>query len=191
MIEVICFDFDGVIRKGELFSNRLKEKYNIPIEETVSILKSQKWKDCQLGKKSIKDVWSNFPKKHNLNMTYKELINFWFSGEHIDKNIIKLIDKLHKKSKIILLTNNPSERLKFYDKQDSLFKHFDKIIISSDIGYFKTSPEATKLIWKNPKEVLVIDNSEKDLERYKENGFQTILYKEVSQLEKDLKKYNL
>ncbi len=190
MIKAVIFDFDGVVRRGEYFSKRVEQKYGIPNDTVVEVLKSQDYKDCQLGKKTMQEVWAAPLKKWKLLITLPQLFDFWFNGEYIDKEITSLIDGLRKKVKIILLTNNPRIRLDFYNKQDGLFKHFDEVIISADIGLFKTGQEAAKLVCKlanaKPDEIVVVDNSAKDLEKHAANGFKILAYTGIKQLRADL-----
>jgi len=188
MIRAICFDFDGVVRKGKYFSDRLPKKYpHITSEEIVSILKSD-WKKAQLGKMTMKQVWEKPLNHWNIPMNLTQMFDFWFGEEYLDEEIMNLIDSLRSKFKVFLLTNNPAERMKYFDKRDKLFKHFDEVIISADITAFKTSKQAATKICElanaKPEEIIIIDNSKSDLAEYKEHGFKTVFYTTPKELKK-------
>jgi HAD superfamily hydrolase (TIGR01549 family) len=188
MIKAICFDFDGVVRKGEYFSDRLPRKYpSVTSEDILSILKND-WKKAQLGKMTMNQVWEKHLKSWKISMNLKQMFEFWFGEEHLDKGIMKIIDKLRLNAKVYLVTNNPAERMNYFDKRDKLFNHFDNIIISSNIGAFKTSKKVANKICElaraKSNEIIVVDNSQSDLSKYEKHGFKTIFYTNPSELKK-------
>lgn len=190
MIKVVCFDFDGVICKGELCSIRLERDYGVAHKDFVKILDSS-WKEARIGKLTIEEVWEKPLKKWKLPFTLEQFFDYWFGYEQMDKEILNLIKNLRKKIKVFLLTNNSVGRMDFYNKRNKLFSNFDEVIMSGSIGALKTSKKAAiqicELANANPKEIAVIDNSQKDLDKYSNHGFRTILYTSTKKLKAQLK----
>jgi FMN phosphatase YigB (HAD superfamily) len=190
MIRAICFDFDGVILIANYFSDRLPAKYpTVTSKQILDVLKTD-WKNAQLGKKTMHSVWKKHLSKWNIPMNLDDMFKFWFDGESLNKEILTLIKSLRSDYKIILLSNNPKERVDYYNKQNKLYSYFDGVVISSDIGDFKTSSKASKKVVKlagvSIDEIAVVDNDLKDLAKYKTQGFTTIKYTNTNNLRKQL-----
>ncbi len=87
------------------------------------------------------------------------------SYEKLNDEIIPLIDKLKEIYKIGLLSNAPSKYLRDLLKRHNLESHFHHIVISSEVGVAKPSPEIFEhLISKmktTPKESIFIDDNSK------------------------------
>lgn len=73
-----------------------------------------------------------------------------------------------------------------------LYKKFDEVVVSCDVGVRKPNPKIYKLILKklklSTKKVLFIDNQEWNIKPAKKIGEKTILYKNNKQLFKELGK---
>ncbi len=72
----------------------------------------------------------------------------------------------------------------------SLYRKFDEVVISCEVGMRKPNPKMYKLILKrlkiSAKQVLFIDNQEWNIKPAKKLGMKTILYKNNKQLFKEL-----
>jgi len=73
-----------------------------------------------------------------------------------------------------------------------LYKNFDEVVVSCDVGMRKPNPKIYKLILKRlklpAKQVLFIDNQEWNIKPAKKLGIKTILFKNNKQLFKELGK---
>jgi putative hydrolase of the HAD superfamily len=76
-----------------------------------------------------------------------------------------------------------------------LYKKFDEVVVSCEVGMRKPNPKMYKLILKrlkiSPKQTLFIDNQEWNTKPAKKLGEKVILYKNNKQLFKELNKLGI
>lgn len=99
----------------------------------------------------------------------------------VNKSIWPVIDKIHKKCKVGLLTNMYPHMLKAINKHGIMPNvNWDVVIDSSVEGVKKPDPEiyilAEKRAKANGKELLFIDDKPESLKTAKDRGWQTFLY---------------
>jgi epoxide hydrolase-like predicted phosphatase len=207
-IKLILFDIGGVLALGN--SSRWKdgkvipsgvhlevsEKLNIPLDSYLEAIETNFALAIE-GKISKDKVLEVFSKK--LNTTAK---NFRKIFVRAYKNNFKQNKELQKKAfelrklgyKIGVLSDQ------WYLSREALtplkiYKNFNKLIISYEVGVRKPNPEIYKIALKkfniNPEETLFIDNQLWNLKPAKKMGINTILFKNNEQLFQDEKWRNL
>lgn len=109
----------------------------------------------------------------------------------LNNELISLLPEIKKLGfKVALFSNSPTtlrERL----KQNGLFKYFDEVVISGEIGFQKPSKESFEFLFGRlglkPEEVIFIDDAHKSLESAQEIGYTPILFKDNNKLLSDLR----
>ncbi len=186
MIKAIFFDFDGVLTNFECGSSTVC--YNLSKKTGIS---EEKLLECYddaeglvenqllLGKALHKDVWGGFcrciGKKIDMG-----LLDYAFRNTPMNERMLDLAEKLRKKYKIGIITDNTKERFSAIIDEFGLRDKFDAIILSADVGatkkeerIFRVALNALKL---KPQECVFIDNNARNLRIPAQMGFKTIYY---------------
>ena len=109
----------------------------------------------------------------------------------VNENVAALLPGLKKRYKLVLLSNTNYIHQKYgWEKYDFL-KHFDKLILSHEVGAIKPEPEIYNAVMaftnKPPEEHIFIDDIADYVEGAKKMGWGGIQFKNYDQLVKDLK----
>lgn len=193
-VKAICFDFDGVVYiETPRFGNVLGQRFNIPYEKEVLPFFVNELPECQVSKKDLKVELGKYIKKWQLDISTPELIDMWFHNGGINKEMVKIIQKLKERGyKCFLMTSNEKYRVDFMVKKYWLNKLFDQIIPSYQAKARKPNLKFYQYLLKTTKlkanEILLIDDK-KDFENITNKlGFKSVTFRNHSQLEKDLGK---
>ncbi|UZE94197.1 MAG: HAD family phosphatase [Candidatus Pacearchaeota archaeon] len=194
-IKAIIFDIGGVLTKYKDFHTYMARKFN---------LKRATWKKriepernlLIRGKISQKIALKKTAKK--LNIDEKRIEKILFEGYKAvhKKNpiMINLVKKLKKNYKIIILSNQTliSDRV---IKRFNFYKIFNLVILSYKVGTRKPDAKIYKITLKklklNPQECIFIDDVRRNILPAKKLKIKTILFKNIRQFKKDLKKFNI
>jgi putative hydrolase of the HAD superfamily len=121
-------------------------------------------------------------------------LDYWFSGEEINQEVIDLVKKLKKKGiKAFVLSNNFKERVVYYRKNFSeMLNTFDDAYFSFETGFVKPESQAFEnILEKNglrADECLYFDDSSKNVASAKELGIEAIEYTDLKSAKKIMKK---
>jgi HAD superfamily hydrolase (TIGR01509 family) len=103
----------------------------------------------------------------------------------------ELVQKLRKRYRVIAFSGSIRERIDYLNKRYGLKQDFDDLILSFNFGFTKKEIEFYKILIKRikckPEECVLIDDSPIVLEIAKSFKIKTILFKNLKQLEFDLK----
>ena len=95
-----------------------------------------------------------------------------------------------KKYEVVSFTNTEKEIVEFNKAKNRVFNLFDKNYISCEIGLMKPDIKAYEFVLRDldaqPSEVIFIDDKIENLKPAKQLGMDTILYKNPTQLKRDL-----
>lgn len=194
MITTIAFDYAGVLEIPERDTvTEILEYLNITFEEWSPVYYSlihlcnidgRPWKEVailtveKLG--ATKEQVAHIEDIMRLNALSKK----------VNAGLVEIIKKLKQNYKIALLSNYPVHLRQKLDKQN-LTELFDEIIISEEVGYQKPQPEIFMVLCEKltitPQELIFIDDSKKSLEGASSIGYTPILYRNIEQLEQDLR----
>lgn len=196
MIKVIIFDFGGVVRKPRIMPEIYKateKKFKIDYEFVRNqFLKLET--PVITGKLSMNKFWSKLAKALDVNV--KELKQLWeriyVKKFKLNTRVMNLVKRLKKRYKIVLLSNDLPSHSKINLKRGD-YKIFDKVFLSSKIGLRKPDKRVYLYVLRKlkvkPEECVFIDDREENVAAAKKLGINTIQFKNVRSVEKELKKY--
>ena len=127
--------------------------------------------------------------------TTDDILEEMEDGAQVDYKVLEIIEKLHSHYKIGLLSNAPSNFLRTLLNEHDLEKHFDEIVISSEVGLIKPSPEMFNYILSKmelkSQEVVFIDDNPSNVDGAQKVGINGILYTGVVNLKENLTKLSI
>lgn len=191
--KAIGFDYSGVIagQPSYVFEKDLSKLLGVE----VAIFKKAYFKynvDLNSNKMSAEDFWKRVlgdcGKIDKLDSVWDFLKNK--PSSKINEKMIELVDGLRDKGyRVGLLTNRSLESAARLRKM-GIDRHFDTMVVSSEIGYSKPEPQAFKLLAKNLKaklrELIFVDDAKESLSSAKKLGIYPILFRNYESFLKDL-----
>ena len=194
---MLIFDMSGVV-----FSNGLKtaiekisKNYNLDPKAVKFVLDGSFSHDYRTGKIKEEEFWEkakNYWKVDDIN----GIIRLFFEAYTLQMDTVEFIKRLRGKGiKIAYLSNAPKDRTEYLDKKYNFIKLFDLGLFSFDAQAMKPDKKMfEKLIEKfniDIKEAIYIDDREKNLIPAKELGMKTIHFKDINQLENELRELGI
>jgi len=192
-IKALVFDVGGVLALDapRFFLSELAVRESLDIEELVVSWKKN-FGALTVGVMSEQEFWMAFIEDINLKIPPEELIERFKTELRLflllDKNVIQYLRQLkeevneHRKVPVAfaILSNNVKEWAKVLESQDKLNDLFEVIMYSCDEGVTKPDPVIfKKLLVKldvKAREVLFIDNREKNLQAAKALDMHVMLF---------------
>lgn len=178
-IEVLLFDLDGVLFESGRFKQYLKEQFNLGSDRTTEFFKG-KFVECSEGKSDLKLELSPFLETWNVGMDVETFLETWF---RVDGTIIQSsVDYLyHAKAKGIdvgIASTQEKYRKQYIKEHFAFFRECDHIFLSCDLGYTKSQDAFYREIGRrlDNREILLIDDSSKNVEIARSNGWQALLF---------------
>ena len=114
----------------------------------------------------------------------------WWDLVRIDTDVVELIVELRKHHRVGLLTNSPAEFVRAIIRRFDLTRLFDVIVVSSEIGAIKPSPEPFMEILSRLSSTaqtsLFIDDNPANVAASEAVGMLAIRYQSIAQLRSDL-----
>jgi len=207
-IKAILFDVGGVLALGE--NSRLEngkfipsgvhlnmaKKLNISIDQYIDSIDTA-YVSAITGKLSKKEVIETLSK--NFGVSSKKLkrlyIDSYKKNFKQNKELFNKLFKLKKQGYKIAILSDQWFLSKEALMPKKLYKNFDEVIVSCDVGIRKPNQKIYQLAVKklnfSPKEILFIDNQKWNISPAKKLGMKTILFKSNKQLFSDEKWRNL
>lgn len=192
-IKALVFDVGGVLALDapRFFLSELAVREDLDLEELVGTWKKN-FGELTKGTISESEFWMGFIDEINLTIPPEELLERFKQELRLflllDKNVIQYLRQLkeelneHRKVpvKFAILSNNVKEWAKALESQDTLTDIFEVIMYSCDEGITKPDPVIfQKLLVKldaSPKQVLFIDNREKNIRAAKALGMHALQF---------------
>jgi len=205
-IKAIIFDVGGVLAIGEsmIVNNKQRNSVHLDIAKGLKISLDQwfdsidsTYADAIEGKisreKTFKIVSKNV--KTSRRKLEKIILKTYKKNFNQNKQLFKKAFELKKQGYKIAVLSDQWPTSKQALMPDKLYKKFDEVIVSCDVGVRKPNPKIYKLILKKlklpAKQTLFIDNQEWNIKPAKKLGMKTILYKNNKQLFKELNKLGI
>jgi len=205
-IKAIIFDVGGVLALGGsvIINGRQRNSVHLDIAKKFKISLDQ-WFDA-IDTTYAKSIEGKLPKDEvsrviakNLKISVKKLETIvkksYKRNFKQNKPLFKQASKLKKRGYKIGVLSDQWPLSQEALMPHKLYKRFDEVIVSCDIGMRKPDPKIYKLILKKLKfpanKTLFIDNQEWNIKPAKKLGMKTILYKNNKQLFKELDKLKL
>lgn len=139
--------------------------------------------------KSAFSYWKPYFEKWNINLSEKEFFDFWFSAEKENSEMIELAKKLKEQGiKVFILSNNFTERTKYYNENFPFLKElFEKIYYSWQTGFVKPDIQAfQKLLLENnlrAEECIYFDDKEESINIAGSLGMKAFIFKNTTNTE--------
>ncbi len=195
-IKAIIFDVGGVIYVGKQRSNSYMPELLKMEKEVWKKATEESWENLNIGK--IEEDVGLLEMAENLGINKDELRRLWIKTFKVrfilNKNLLKIIKRLKKNYKTAILSNQWSIPYKI-QLTKKIKSNFDVMVFSHQVGFRKPSPDIYHITLKRlnlkPSECVFIDDFKENLIPAREIGMKTILFKNNSQLIKDLKKLEI
>ncbi|MBS3080729.1 HAD family hydrolase [Candidatus Pacearchaeota archaeon] len=197
MIKAIIFGlWETIATKGFSVSERLMEQFNIKktsdfLERYEKALQLRKWRNK-------KEMAENFLMCFDTPINYKnctfiiQTVNEGINRAKVFSGIKEILLLLKKKYKLGILSNTTNFESNIISLM-SFNTFFDVQLYSWQINSLKPSgrsfEEICKRLQVNPDKCLFIDNEDRSINEAKKLGFNTIKFKNVEQLKKELLQY--
>ena len=182
MIRVIIFDYFDVFRPDGY--NRWLKKHGFE-REGAFLAASEKH---DKGEFSDKEFFQAIA--HASNETADQVEQEMEADFEIDKDLVEYVEGLRRSYKIALLSNSSSDYLRNELKTNDLEKHFDEIVISSEVKLIKPEPEVFKYVLTRmdaaPNECIFIDDNPKNVSAAQALGLQGIVFIDFPSLKTEL-----
>jgi|SRR3989344_3310880 len=193
-IKAIIFDMGGVVLNAQIENayEILATKLKITKDQFDEV-KNKYIKDAQKGKitdeKMVKDI------SVELNISYEKILSYWKEAYSevmiINSEVLSLVKKLKKDGFIVALISNTIGIHSNINKEREVYKEFNPVILSNEVGLIKPEKEIYELMLKklnlSPKECIFIDDRPEHLKPAVSIGMKGILFENNNQLIKAIK----
>jgi putative hydrolase of the HAD superfamily len=150
MIRAAIFDFGGVLMRTHDASGRRgwEKRLNLaPGELDRLVHNSGLWIETQRGTLSPEAYWQAIGEQLGLSgAALEQLRADYFKGDVLDEGLVAVIDRLRARGLRLGLLSNDSMALAQKLEALDLYRHFDAVVISAQIGALKPEPEAFRAI---------------------------------------------
>ncbi|MDD5397147.1 MAG: HAD family phosphatase [Candidatus Moranbacteria bacterium] len=196
-IKAIIFDFGGVFTKGgkmDPFYDYLTSKYGKEAGNDFFAHTIEIWDKARVGKISSNLFWDFIGKHYGVGAEeiMRESFNF-FESEKSVTDFVK--QELKGKYKLGMITNNIQDWFEHNIAEHDLENVFDEIVTSYETGLKKPDREIYDFTIKKlgvlPQECIFIDDRDNNVMGAKNAGMEAILFKNLLQLKRDLKKFGI
>jgi FMN phosphatase YigB (HAD superfamily) len=185
----IIIDFGGVLGTDSdtIFIVTLS-KHGIPKESALEIWKKH-WPAMGNGSEHVEAVWKTV--KEYTTSDINDVISDYNDLISVNHDMLKICSDLKKKGhKMGILANETLEWMDIKREKGKLNDIFDVVYSSADVKFPKPQKEAylktLKSLNAKPNETLFIDDKERNTKAAEALGMQSLVFKNIIQLKKDL-----
>lgn len=192
MIKAIIFDMGGVVLKvrEEEIRKRFCELLGVE-ERAFKELFDKHLNELMIGKMPV----SEFSRLVEKQFGVREVEEKWeqsYRGVLFIREEVMEIAKGLKKRYVVGVISNVLDMIVRMNREDGLYKPFEPVILSCEVGLRKPGKGIFELALKKlglkAEECVFMDDREENLEEPKEMGFHVIHFKDARQLEKELER---
>ncbi|MGV8161916.1 MAG: HAD-IA family hydrolase [Candidatus Nanoarchaeia archaeon] len=180
--KAVIFDLNGVFIQSPSLSKRVESDYKVSVDTFLPVLSQIMDKVRKPNAPDIYVDWKPHLEEWNISLSRTQFLNYWFSAEKEDKEMIMYARTLKEKGwKIFVLSNNFRERTDYYKKNFSFFNDlFNKKYISWQTGNVKPDEKCfIQILEENdlmPNNCYYFDDSEKNVDAAKKLGIRAHKY---------------
>lgn len=182
--KLIIFDCFGVIF-DEIAPVFFRRHFD---SDTAARLKEKYFAPADLGLMTRDELFTLMASE--LHMNKQSILDEWETLIHLKEDMPPVIEALHKKYDIALLSNAPEGFVQRLMKEYHLEALFDRMFISSEIKMAKPDPEIYKLcvgsFQKQYQSIYMIDDNIKNLQVLPPLGIKGIQFTTIEKMLKDL-----
>lgn len=201
MIKALIFDFGNVVVTNDWNYTCLEKDKEFTTYFGVTMQDFKKgwdaaWPLMRVGSITEDQFWNLFLTEsgvQNVDIPHAKML--WRKYQSTIPGMIDLIIRLRNRYILVGCTDNGKEWVEYYKQTYHLDSYFDAIVCSADVKDHKPNPKiyevAIQKTGVNPDEILFIDDSIRPLEGAKKAGMQTLQFTSATQLEQDLKEFNI
>jgi len=201
MIKALVFDFGNVVVTNDwnYICPEKDKEFTRYFGVTMQEFKKGwdvAWPLIRIGKITEDEFWKLFLEESGVkNIDISHAKELWRKYQSQIPGMIDLIIRLRNRYPLLGCTDNGKEWVEYYKTTYHLDIYFDAIVCSADVGDHKPHPKIYREVIKKtgvkPDEILFIDDNDSPLEGAKNSGMQTLKFNNASQLEKDLKTFDI
>lgn len=195
MIKAILFDFGGVIYQHPkaVIPEVIARIYDIPLEKAAQEYSAYK-NDYYLGKISTERLVTALSAVFKSKKSVEDVKQLWLLHyaklATSNQEVINIIKTLRQHYKVYLFSNT-TEMSHLHNDTTGIYKNFDGLFMSYQLGLKKPDPEVFKKVLSSigfkPEECLFIDDDQGNLETAKQLGIKTILFNVLTDSPQKLK----
>ncbi|MEK6968696.1 MAG: HAD family phosphatase [Nanoarchaeota archaeon] len=198
MIKCIIFDLGGPIIPDDtpMIRKALARELGISTEK-LAVLMNELHPHYTVGKITLLETFSKLlvklgkkqPSSKKLLVTFIKALSKRMLVPYPEA--LDFVDSLRKKYKTALLTNTEIESIELFNGH-SLFSHFDKVFISTELKMRKPNPDIYHHVLNEmgykPHEAVFIDDRQENVDGAVAVGIKGLLYKDLKTLKQDFRK---
>jgi putative hydrolase of the HAD superfamily len=144
----------------------------------------------ELGRITPIAYYEGLKKRLPLRWTYEQFVGFWNNIFQENREVTEILQRLHKRHKIIALTNTNELHLAYLKSTIPSLSVFDDWVASCEVGMRKPDLEIYRLALKRanvqPDTVVYVDDRPELVDAGKQLGCSAIRFENSRQLEQDL-----
>lgn len=183
---LIPFDYNIMINRLELVEEGLGKKFMEYYKENYSLHRS-----FERGEISSEEFIKTMLHPCNGSIDNETFCRYYSEIFRVNEDVAALLPGLKKKYKVVLLSNTNSIHREYGYKQYEFFRHFDKLILSHEVGAVKPEPEIYKAVEEftkmPPEEHIFIDDVAEYVEGARKMGWDAVQFRGYEKLLEDLK----
>ncbi|HEX2866695.1 MAG TPA: HAD family phosphatase [Ignavibacteriales bacterium] len=183
---LIPFDYSIMMKRLDLIEEGLGQKFMEHYKENYHV--HRKFERGDLTEDEFIDLML-----HPCNgcLDRETFCRYYSEIFRVNEDVASLLPELKKKYKVVLLSNTNSIHREYGYKQYSFLMHFDRLILSHEVGAVKPEPEIYKAVeaytQAPPEEHIFIDDVLEYVEGAKKMGWDAVRFSSYGQLLEDLK----
>ncbi len=187
---LIPFDYDLVIKRFNAVSNGLGDKFVDYYRSNYEIHRGFERGDISEEKfiEKMLAVLENKIDKETFCKAYSTIFK-------VNENVAALLPVLKENYKLVLLSNTNSIHMEYGWKDYGFLKHFEKLILSHEVGAVKPEPEIYKAVERftgeKPERHIFIDDIKEYAEGAKSMGWDAVQFMGYENLVKDLEERDI
>ena len=199
MIKAIIFDLGGVLMTdvplGQIAEDLAKESTLSAEEIHAHLYPTEHWNLLTLGKITEDEYWDNFLQASKINMDKKYLKDKVRSSLYPLEHTTRILNLLKNHYKLAILSNHAKAWSEYMIQTFDLFKSFDQMIFSCDVGLRKPDPKIYEITLEqskcDPKECVFIDDKKRNTDAAEKLGIKGIIFEDAPKLIKDLEVFGV
>lgn len=194
-IKGIIFDLGGVLVEdfsGAFFENTAKE-LGVSVARIRRAIRKEEIL-LQKGKETNLQFWHRICQRLMVQCpSNRVLSSLWLKpyqeNAKVNRRVLALVNRLRQNYPLGIISNTVKEHT-LINKKRGLFRYFDAVLLSHDIGLRKPQREifllASKRMHVSHKNILFIDDELRWVKAARKAGLQSVLFRSAEQLEKRL-----